>query len=543
MRPPPLAKDDMRSASRPPASRGKRGHTSGKEVQLTTLSPRDPDHTTGSPSSTETPVSNTEELVTNTSKTPPSLTEDTDSLNLSPTSQPELTLSPRQSVASLNKSKATLEESVTGLPNKGSNPSESETALKELPASHPGSPSITIESATALKELSASRPGSPPSPSESTPAFKKLPASHPGLASNPSESESSLDNRTIAPDESPSRLEKLEESEIPSTPPSTNPAPPPPNSRPSIAPPSPDQRVRASKPPPEPILGQAKHTPVQPNGRPGRKRKRASAADELAGQPESNKKKKRKKDNRVDKRQYKTSRELGHDFVGFITLVDDHRALDIANKILELPVPQNVSKRLIYFCDASIRCLCAAAGIVWPRSLASSEWEGKGVFYPLSIDSSPTVELFAIACTLELAIREIDQQRATISQNSRVDRGFFQQHSSLTRSHVHGMTKEVFVFTDDINALRRIDGGLPYYSNDDMASHVEAITRHSKTLNQLGVHVELHLSPGHRRVPGNEAADAIAKKAQNELFVGTTISWPDMDKIKDKPLPSEMPQW
>lgn len=44
-----------------------------------------------------------------------------------------------------------------------------------------------------------------------------------------------------------------------------------------------------------------------------------------------------------------------------------------------LPVLQNVSKRLIYFCDVSIRCLCGVAGIVWPQSLASSEWEGKGV--------------------------------------------------------------------------------------------------------------------------------------------------------------------
>ncbi|KAJ5507177.1 hypothetical protein N7527_009320 [Penicillium freii] len=98
------------------------------------------------------------------------------------------------------------------------------------------------------------------------------------------------------------------------------------------------------------------------------------------------------------------------------------------------------------------------------------------------------------------------------------------------------MAKEVFVFTDDIHAIRRIGGGLRYYPNDDIASHVEVIARHSNTLHQLGVHVELHLSPGHRRVPGNEAADAMAKKAQNELFVGTTIVWPAMDKIKDKPL-------
>lgn len=91
------------------------------------------------------------------------------------------------------------------------------------------------------------------------------------------------------------------------------------------------------------------------------------------------------------------------------------------------------------------------------------------------------------------------------------------------------MAKEVFVFTDDIHAIRRIDGGLRYYPNDDMASHVEVIARHSSTLHRLGVHVELHLSPGHSKVPGNEAADAMAKKAQNELFVRTTISWPAVD--------------
>lgn len=220
----------------------------------------------------------------------------------------------------------------------------------------------------------------------------------------------------------------------------------------------------------------------------------------------------------MDRRQYKTSRDLGHDFVGFITLVDDRRALDVANMILQLPVPQNVHKRLVYFCDASIRSSHGAAGIVWPESLSSSQWEGKGVYYPRSVESSATVELFAIACTLELAIREIDQQRAIIVQNPRVNTQFFQQHLSLTRSHLHGMAKEVFVFTDDINALRRIDGDLSYYPNGHMARQLEVIAQHSNTLNQLGVHVELHLSPGHSKVPGNEAADAMAKKAQSELF-------------------------
>lgn len=62
-----------------------------------------------------------------------------------------------------------------------------------------------------------------------------------------------------------------------------------------------------------------------------------------------------------------------------------------------------------------------------------------------------------------------------------------------------------------------------------MASHLEVIAWHSNTLDQLGVHAELHLSPGHSRVPGNVAADAVAREAQNELFVHTAISWPAME--------------
>ncbi|KAJ5602456.1 hypothetical protein N7537_005412 [Penicillium hordei] len=278
-----------------------------------------------------------------------------------------------------------------------------------------------------------------------------------------------------------------------------------PNPRHSIAPRPPHRRVRASNPPPEFVQGQAEHTPAHPNGRLGRKRKLVSTDDELAGQPEPQNKKRKKKDNPEDKAHYKTSWELGHDFFGFIVLVDDYRAWGIANKILQLPVPRNVRKRLAYFCDASIHSLCGAAGIVWPESLSSSKWEGKGVgLLPY-------------------------QERATIVQNPRVNRTFFQQHSSLTTSHGHRMTKEVFLFTDDINALRRIAGRLPYDPNGDMASHLEVITWHSKTLNRLGVHVKLHFSPGHSKVPGNMAADAMARKAQNELFVQTAISWPAME--------------
>lgn len=433
-------------------------------IEPTPLTSRGPDHATSTTSestiSPQTPISDTKELVSNTSETTSGLNEEASSLIQLPTSQPE-------------------------------------------------PPSDSTESTISL--------------TDSTAALEELPTSQSEPPSDPTESTVSLRDSTAASDESPSSLEELEEGEILSTSPTTNFASPPPNPRHSIAPPPPHRRVRASNPSPQPILGQSQHTPLQPNGRLGRKR------NELDGQPESQNKKRKKKDNPEDKTHYKSSRQLGHNFVGFIVLVDDYRAWDIANKILQLPVPQNVRKRLVYFCDASIRSLCGAAGIVWPESLSSSKWDGKGVYYPLSVESSATVELFAIACTLELAICEIDQERATIVPNPRVDRTFFQQQSSLIRSHVHRMTKEVFVFTDDINALRRIGGRLSYNPNGDMASHLEVIARHSRTLNRLGVHVELHLSPGHSKVPGNMAADAMARKAQNELFVQTAISWPAME--------------
>lgn len=73
----------------------------------------------------------------------------------------------------------------------------------------------------------------------------------------------------------------------------------------------------------------------------------------------------------------------------------------------------------------------------------------------------------------------------------------------------------MFIFTDDVYALQRIDGTLSYLPNGDISRQLAAISRHSKTLSELGVHVGLHLSPGHSGVPGNEAADQMAKSAQS----------------------------
>ncbi|KAJ5512136.1 hypothetical protein N7463_001688 [Penicillium fimorum] len=234
--------------------------------------------------------------------------------------------------------------------------------------------------------------------------------------------------------------------------------------------------------------------------------------DQSFSQLEPNEKIKTKQD--ADKR---FSWQLGHDFVGFVSLLDGRVAFDIANNILQLPIPPNVCKRLVYFCDASIRSAWGAVGIVWSENFTSTNWVGTGVCYPDSIESTATLELFAIARTLKIAIEEIDTDHAGVSQDLLVDRLFFQPHLHQTRSNSHQMSKEVFIFTDDIFALRRIGGHLAYLPDGNVSRQLEEISRHSETLSQLGVHLELHLSPGHCGIPGNEAADMVAKMTQNEL--------------------------
>lgn len=404
---------------------------------------------------------------------------------------------------------------VPALGQTGNAPSKPRAGLNESTTGE--NESITSgDKASTVLDGSASIPNeSPTHPSESTTVL--------------SESTTSLNEATTGANKPLSSEEELEEGEILSTPPSTNRAPRAPKPRRPTAPPPQYRRARGLNPSPETSPKQP--APVKNTPHTSQKRKRLSTAGPPAGHSQSHEKKtkKRKKKSNEEKQDYKFCWELGQGFIGFVFDFTGIAAWLIASKILELPVPTQVRNRLVYFCDASIRLLCGAAGIVWPERYPSSNWQGKGVYYPLSIDNSGTVELFAIACTLKTAIEELDKENATIVANIPVDEEFFQESLLWTRSHLHTMTKEVFIFTDDIKALRRIDGDLAYPPNGDIAAQMASISESSKTLNQLEVHLELHLSPGHSKVPGNEAADAMAKRAQNELFRQTAISWPDME--------------
>ena len=295
-----------------------------------------------------------------------------------------------------------------------------------------------------------------------------------------------------------------------------------------------DGYVRSQNPSPEPAssqLGPVDNTPPCPD-KPSRKRNRPEDAGPPVGPTPPPKKQKTSAGE--DIKDNKFCWEVGQEFHGFVFHVDGEIAKEIARNIHKLPVPTKVHKRLIYFCDASIRSTCGAAGVVWQKSFGSSKWTGMGFHYPESTVSSATVELFAISCTMQMAIDDINTERGTVVQNQPVDTALFQQHSAHTFSHLHNLTKEVLIFTDDWNALRRIDGTLAYDPEGDMARQVEAISTHSKTLSELGVHVELHLSPGHSAVPGNNAADRVAKRkvgiAMAEMAVHELLAAPHLEK-------------
>ncbi|KAK4868666.1 hypothetical protein LT330_006868 [Penicillium expansum] len=394
------------------------------------------------------------------------------------------------------------------------------------------------ESASSQNEVTSTRSVMEPGASDMDPVLSEVdPDLHEpssginNQTSNLSESTAEVNKPTA--NESRADSSELEEGEIPPTPPATNIAPRLPNPR---RPKTSNPRFRASNPSPEPGLGQpvpsadtsrpkhrkttASHqVPAEGNDKPSRKRKRPSFIDTPDNEFRPPKISKTSNTNK------KLCTDLGHEFAGLVSEATDSVALNFAKNILRHPVLDTVSKRLVYFSDASQRAMCGAIGIVWPTSLTSSNWEGKGAYYPISTDNTAILELFGICCALDLAIQDIDKERAIVPSTL-----------SRTSSQSHTMTKEVLVFSDDAEALKRIRGEGPYNPEDEVGSQMEAISRHSKTLHSMGVHIELHLSPGHSGVPGNVAADAMAKRNMYELYVQTKTSWPTAEAITSRPI-------
>lgn len=96
---------------------------------------------------------------------------------------------------------------------------------------------------------------------------------------------------------------------------------------------------------------------------------------------------------------------LGHDIIVFVFHVNNQKAWDVTNKILEIPIPEVYQNNsYMCFCGASIHLLCGSTGVVWQEVFASSKWEAKRISYPLGYDSSATLDFFAISSTAETAI-------------------------------------------------------------------------------------------------------------------------------------------
>ncbi|KAJ6147021.1 hypothetical protein N7497_009003 [Penicillium chrysogenum] len=68
------------------------------------------------------------------------------------------------------------------------------------------------------------------------------------------------------------------------------------------------------------------------------------------------------------------------------------------------------------------------------------------------------------------------------------------------------MKREVILFTDDRYALQRLNSTLA-----------------NPLLAQSDVHLELHWSPGHADIPGNEAAHDMSRRAEIETNLSRTM--------------------
>ncbi|KAJ5462666.1 hypothetical protein N7475_007610 [Penicillium sp. IBT 31633x] len=224
------------------------------------------------------------------------------------------------------------------------------------------------------------------------------------------------------------------------------------------------------------------------------------------------------------RRNRKFCTELGHKFVGSVLITNRDEAERIAHRIYEVPVPQQVTSRLILFCDASIRKRQAAVGVVWKAPLSTSMWDGLGVSFPSETANTSVVELYAIGCALKFALDNMDSAEWSISRDGSSETRSFRPSLGRTESHLHGKTKELFVLTDEEGTLARLKGTMLYLPAGPHATEIKTICDLSELLAQRDVHVELHLSPGHMGIPGNEAANELCRKAQSELFAQSHTS-------------------
>lgn len=140
-----------------------------------------------------------------------------------------------------------------------------------------------------------------------------------------------------------------------------------------------------------------------------------------------------------------------------------------------------------------------------------------GIGYPFETVDPGVVELYAIACGLKFALNFINNPTFSVSREGPIDTSFFRPGFMRTRSDMHKRKKELILFTDDVYALQRLNGTTRYEVRGAFASLVNTICDLSQLVAMQDIHLELHWSPGHSKIPGNEAAHDMARKAQEDL--------------------------
>lgn len=262
--------------------------------------------------------------------------------------------------------------------------------------------------------------------------------------------------------------------------------------------------------------------------------------------------------------------QLGIEFTGFICLPGYDQAHLVARRIYDLPVPEQVTKRLIFYVDGSARYFCGGVGVVWRSNWGETDqdngenngedndtgedngmkggmrrgsrrgsrnkppvlshqrdFKGKGAFFPFSSDDMAAIELFAIASALKFAIQDIEMPHADSRPSWGKRDWLLNPRHEPTHSPMHKMQKELFVFSDQKEALERLAGERLIPSTGYIAEQVADVCHLSNVLATKGIHVELHYSPGHSGIAGNIAAHHKARAYQTAFADVTTSFWPD----------------
>lgn len=173
-------------------------------------------------------------------------------------------------------------------------------------------------------------------------------------------------------------------------------------------------------------------------------------------------------------------------------------AREYALEMDQVPLRTPEVHRYVFWTDCSIVSRCGAGSVVWrdPENLA---WQSEEHPYPRPTDSSTLVELFAIANALEIAVRQIKQDK----------RAAFDAFCQGSTDCAVQPRYHVLVFSDSIGALNRLKTGTSRQRKQDEESWklVLKCIEHHAELERLQASVVAHLVPGHKEVPGNVEAD------------------------------------